>query len=80
MAGALTGIGGAIDSIREFVGATASAVEEQSAVTQGLSSGMQTTATTIVAINDNMNEISKAVNQVAHTVNDTKSAAQVLVR
>ncbi len=80
VAGALTGIGGAIDSIREFVGATASAVEEQSAVTQGLSSGMQTTATTIVAINDNMNEISKAVNQVAHTVNDTKSAAQVLVR
>jgi hypothetical protein len=55
-------------------------VEEQSAVTQQMSSGMQTTVTNISAINDNMGEISTAVNQAAHALSGTKSAAQVLVR
>jgi methyl-accepting chemotaxis protein len=77
---ALANIGKSIEQVREFVSGTASAVEEQSAVTQQMSSGMQTTVTNISAINDNMGEISAAVNQAAHALSGTKSAAQVLVR
>ncbi len=77
---ALANIGKSIDQVREFVAGTASAVEEQSVVTQQMSSGMQLTVTRIAAINDNMGEISSAVHQVAHALSGTKSAAQVLVR
>lgn len=78
--GALGNIGQSIDQVREFVAGTASAVEEQSAVTQEISSSMQAAAGTIAAINDNMAAISNAVGQAAHAVGGTKSAAQVLVR
>lgn len=78
--GALDGIAKSIEALRGFVSGTASAVEEQSAVTQGMSSGMQTAAASISAINDNMVGISAAVGQVAQSVNDTRSAAAVLVR
>ena len=77
---ALVNIGRSIDEIREFISGTASAVEEQSAVTQSMSSGMQTAAVNIAAINDNMSEISSAVSQVSEALSGTKSAAQVLVR
>jgi methyl-accepting chemotaxis protein len=76
----LANIGGSINEIREFAAGTASAVEEQSAITQSMSSGMQTAAVNIAAINDNMSEISSAVSQVSHALSGTKSAAQVLVR
>jgi methyl-accepting chemotaxis protein len=76
----LANIGKSIEQVREFVAGTASAVEQQSAVTQQMSSGMQTTVANISAINDNMGEISSAVNHAAHALNGTKSAAQVLVR
>jgi methyl-accepting chemotaxis protein len=69
-----------IDTIREFAAGTASAVEEQSVVTQQMSSGMQTTAATVVAINDNMTEISAAVAQVADALGNTRKAAAVLAR
>jgi methyl-accepting chemotaxis protein len=77
---ALGTINKSIDAIREFAAGTASAVEEQSVVTQQMSSGMQTTANTVVAINDNMNEISAAVTQVAEALGNTRKAAKVLVR
>ena len=77
---ALENIGRSIDQVREFVAGTASAVEEQSAVTQSLSSGMQTTAANLAVINDNMGAISGAVDQAAHALSGTRSAAQVLVR
>ena len=64
----------------EFVAGTAGAVEEQSAVTQSMSSGMQTAAVNIAAINGNMSEISSAVNEVSQALSGTKAAAQVLVR
>ncbi len=77
---ALANIGQSIDQVREFVAGTASAVEQQSAVTRTVSSGMQTTAANIAAINDNMTEISSAVSQVAQALAGTKNAATVLVR
>jgi methyl-accepting chemotaxis protein len=76
----LANIGKSIEEIREFAAGTAGAVEEQSAVTQSMSSGMQTAAVNVAAINDNMSEISAAVNEASHALSGTKSAAQVLVR
>lgn len=78
--GALGSIGHAIDQVREFVAGTASAVEQQSAVTQEMSSSMQITAGSMAAINDNMDAISGAVGHAAQAVSGTRSAAQVLVR
>jgi methyl-accepting chemotaxis protein len=69
-----------IDTIREFAAGTVSAVAEQCVVTQQMSSGMQTTAATVVAINDNMTEISAAVAQVADALGNTRKAAAVLAR
>jgi methyl-accepting chemotaxis protein len=77
---ALEKIGKSINSVLEYVTATAGAVEEQSVVTQEMSTAMQTTASGVAAINDNMVEITEAVQKVGQTVNDTRSAAQVLVR
>ena len=78
--GALHSIGESIDQVRDYVGGTAGAVEKQSTVTQDMSTGMQSTAQTMAAINDNMREIAQAVGHAAQAVTDTKSAAQVLVR
>ena len=78
--GALAQIGTSIEVVRTFVIGTASAVEEQSAVTQGMSSEMQGAAAGVSSMNDNMTGIAAAVHQVAHSVASTKDAARVLVR
>jgi methyl-accepting chemotaxis protein len=77
---ALEMIGTSINSVMEYVSATAGAVEEQSVVTQAMSAAMQKTATNVAAINDNMAEITAAVQQVGETVDTTRDAAKVLVR
>ncbi len=76
---ALGTIGTSISAVLEYVTSTASAVEEQSVVTQEMSASMQSTAGNVAAINDNMVEITAAVQQVGHAVNQTRTAAQVLV-
>jgi PAS domain S-box-containing protein len=73
-------IGTSINAVLEFVTTTAGAVEEQSAVTREMSTAMQATASTVTAINDNMVAITAAVQQVGQAVNNTRNAAQVLVR
>jgi methyl-accepting chemotaxis protein len=78
--GALQAINASIGQIQEFAAGTASAVEEQSVVTQQISAGMQSAAATVVAINDNMAEISGAVTQVSNAVGNTREAAKVLAR
>ena len=77
---ALARINQSIASIREFAAGTASAVEEQSAVTQQMSASMQTTANTVTGINGNMAEISASVAQVAGALGKTRQAAGVLIR
>ena len=77
---ALGGISQSIETVREYVSSTTVAIEQQSSVTEELSSRMQTTALSISAINDNMGEISSTVRQVAQAVDDTKTAARVLVK
>ena len=80
VATALGTVGTSISTVLEYVTATASAVEEQSVVTQEMSTAMQQTAGTVTAINDNMAEITAAVKQVGQAVSNTRNAAQVLVR
>jgi methyl-accepting chemotaxis protein len=77
---ALGTIGTSINVVLEYVTATASAVEQQSVVTQEMSTAMQKTAGSVAAINDNMVAITAAGQQVGQIVSDTRSAAQVLVR
>ena len=69
-----------IDTVRDFVAGTASAVEEQSAVTQDMSANMQKAARGVFAINDNITEISAAIAQAAQAVGTTREATTVLAR
>lgn len=73
-------IGTSINTVLEYVTGTASAIEEQSVVTQEMSSAMQNAASGVAAINDNMVEMSTAVQEVGEAVSNTRKAAQVLVR
>ena len=77
---ALGAIRGSVDSLQQFIATAAAAVEQQAAVTQDMSSGMQSTANSVVVINDNMTQISSAVGQVGRAVSETRTAAGVLVR
>jgi len=78
--GALNGIRGSIESVREYVAATASAVEEQSAVTRDMSSNMQSAASAVDEITHNVTGIASAITQAEGAINKTKDAAQVLAR
>ncbi|MBC7908423.1 MAG: PAS domain-containing methyl-accepting chemotaxis protein [Rhodospirillaceae bacterium] len=77
---ALDIIRGSIGEVREFVSATASAVEEQSAVTRDMSANMQNASAAVATISQNIGEISAAVHQAESAVSKTKEAAQVLAR
>ena len=77
---ALGAIRGSVDSLQQFIATAAAAVEQQAAVTQGMSSGMQSTANSVVVINENMTQITSAVGQVDRAVSETRTAAGVLVR
>lgn len=77
---ALSQIRGAIGNVQEYVSVTASAVEEQAAVTQSMSASMQGAASSVSTISENIDEISVAVQQVGQAVQKTKGAATVLAR
>jgi methyl-accepting chemotaxis protein len=76
----LAAIGASISKIREYVTGTASAVEEQSAVTKGISADMLSTAENVAAINDNMAAMTAAVVQVDAAVGATREAVKILAR
>lgn len=70
----------AVEQVRGFVIGAATAVEEQSVVTQDLSGNMQRTARSAAAINDNVREIASAVAHTSTAIGNTRRAAEVLVR
>jgi len=76
----LGGIRSSIDNVREYVAATASAVEEQSAVTRDMSMNMQNAASGVEAISHNITGIVSAVGHAENAIGKTKDAAQVLAR
>ena len=80
VASALNAIRDAVTTVRESVAVTASAVEQQSAVTRGMSSNMQSAAGAVSTVSANVNSIASAVLQAGQAVSKTKEAARVLVR
>ncbi|TWB28996.1 methyl-accepting chemotaxis protein [Nitrospirillum bahiense] len=78
--GSLDAIRQSISTVREFVASTASAVEEQSAVTRDMSSNMQKTAGAVETVTRSLSSISAANQQVGEAVGRTKEAARVLAR
>ncbi|HTH18401.1 MAG TPA: PAS domain-containing methyl-accepting chemotaxis protein, partial [Magnetospirillum sp.] len=69
---ALGDIRSSIDSVREFVTATAGAVDEQSAVTRDMSANMQNASGAVSVISQNINEITAAALQAEGAVSKTK--------
>jgi methyl-accepting chemotaxis protein len=69
-----------IGTVREYVAATASAVEEQSAVTRDMSSNMQNASTSVDTITKTIGTIGVTIQQIEGAVNKTREAAQVLAR
>jgi methyl-accepting chemotaxis protein len=77
---ALTKIRNSVETMRNHVVGAASAVEQQSAVTQEMSSNMQDASQAVTLIADNIGTISAAVGKVSQAVDTTKNAARVLAR
>jgi methyl-accepting chemotaxis protein len=77
---ALTKIRDSVETMRNHVVGTATAVEQQSAVTQEMSSNMQDASLAVSRIASNIGAISAAVGRVSQAVGTTKKAAQVLAR
>ncbi|KAA2236235.1 methyl-accepting chemotaxis protein [Salinarimonas soli] len=77
---ALDGIRASIETMRANVVASASAVEEQSAVTREMSSNMHVTAGAVAGIAANVAAISTAFGEVSSMLATTKDAARVLAR
>lgn len=67
-----------IETVRDQVVCTASAVEEQSAVTRDISSTMQTAARSVARVTENVVTISAAVAQAQSAFDRTRDAAAVL--
>lgn len=77
---ALDGVTSAIEAVRQNVSITASAVEEQTAVTRDMSHTMQNAAIAVETITGNIAQISAAIGQSANALLKTREAAQILAR
>jgi methyl-accepting chemotaxis protein len=78
--GALDGIRSSVEVMRQYVVATASAVEEQSVVTREMSTNMQSAAGAVQGIAQNVAAISDEVGHVSQALGTAKKAALVLSR
>ncbi|OQW54360.1 MAG: chemotaxis protein [Proteobacteria bacterium SG_bin9] len=67
-----------ISRVNEISGAIAASVEEQSSVTQSISSNMQVAARSVNEINDNMTEIASATRSVDSATRKVKEASRAL--
>jgi methyl-accepting chemotaxis protein len=76
----LESIKNSVEIVRNNVVATASAVEEQSAVTKDMSENMQNAERAVAAMVDNMSSINSSVTQVSSAVSVAREATKVLVR
>lgn len=77
---ALDGIRQSIEHVRSYVGSTASAVEEQSAVTRDMSANMGQASNAVETISARISTISGAIAEAGVAVNTTKEAAVILAR
>lgn len=78
VASSLGSIRESVQSLEHYVATTASAVEEQNAVTRDISQSMQFAATASAEITANMHEVNTAVETTGTLVNRARSAAASL--
>lgn len=76
---ALKDIAGVIGAINDISNGIAAAVEEQTAVTQDISSNMQTAATGVQVIGDRMSEIAQETNFASESARKVKENSKTLV-
>jgi len=76
--GGLANIRQSIESVREFVGSTASAVEEQSAVTRDMSQNMQTAAAAVENITNSVRAIAESANTADRSTKEVREASAAL--
>ena len=75
VAGSITAIRDAMQTVREQVTLTASAVEEQTAVTGGMSTSLQTVADSVASVSSSIAAIVGATTDVSNVVNSIKHTA-----
>ncbi len=78
--GALGRIRQSIETLQDHVASTASAVDQQSAVTHSMSENMQGAAGSVATISNNISDISSAVAKAGTAFARTKEAADALAR
>ena len=77
---ALGQIRSGVEAVREYVGTTAGAVEEQSAVSREMSANMQAASGAVSEISNGINKITAAVSDATRAVSSTREAAETLVK
>ena len=80
VAGSMTAIRDAMQTVREQVTLTASAVEEQAAVTGGMSTSLQTVADSVAAVSSSIAAIVGATTDVSDVVSSIKRTAPGVAR
>lgn len=78
-AAAIASVGQMVGKIDEIASSIAAAVEEQGAVTQEISSSMQTAASGVAMISDNIGRIHAAASETRHATAKVKNASRELV-
>jgi methyl-accepting chemotaxis protein len=78
VAQAVSAIRESMMTVRENVGATAAAVEEQTAVTRGMSENMQDASSAVMTVSGSIQSINDEIKKLAETVTKTQRAAQTL--
>ena len=76
----MTAIRDAMQTVREQVTLTASAVEEQAAVTGGMSTSLQTVADSVAAVSSSIAAIVGATTDVSDAVSSIKRTAPGVAR
>lgn len=74
----LTNIRTSIETMREYVSSTASAVEEQSAVTRDMSQNMQTAAAAVESITNSVTAIAAAASEADRSTKEVRQASAAL--
>ncbi|WP_417814888.1 methyl-accepting chemotaxis protein [Thalassospira alkalitolerans] len=69
-----------VETVRDSVTNISSAVEEQSAVTEGVSENMRMMASAVDGLSQNLDSIKSTTGMVADSVSRTREAAEVLAR
>lgn len=73
---AVTDIQGSINTVEDYISSTALAVEEQSAVTQTMSSNMHAAADSVENIRQRMAILEESINKTSEATSNTRESAQ----